>query len=280
MNVHIDSALGSLDAAPAAMTAAERERAVVVLDRIVATPPSAGDSATAAVVPRRRISRRLVLIPAAAAVLAIGSIVIPGLGRDGEAFANWSATPTSVSAHDLDAVTAVCGEHLRRFVDDPTFPLDADAATLALAERRGDYVALLYRWDNPDVSIPCLARNPAGSTDVDDLHMAAGGSDGPALKAPAGGFTEGAISEFGGTAKGSITDGAVGAGVVGVTIHAGDVTVEATVENGRYVAWWPGSAFEDTTPPSGEGGPEVILTYDLTLTDGTTIVDAEPTYPS
>jgi hypothetical protein len=150
-----------------------------------------------------------------------------------------------------------------------------------LAERRGDYVALLYRTDNPDISGACLVRNPKGSTDVDNVQTGVGGSSGPALKAPARGYTQGAISQFGGTQGASITNGAVGDEVTGVTIHAGTFTVTASVQNGRYAAWWPGPAFESGPPkPSGEGGPEPILTYDLTLADGTVTHNAQPTLPS
>jgi hypothetical protein len=81
--------------------------------------------------------------------------------------------------------------------------------------------------------------------------------------------------------KASITDGAVGEGVTGVTIHAGTFTVSASVQNGRYVAWWPGPAFRDgPVEPSGKGGPELMLTYDLALTDGTVLRNVQPTRPS
>ena len=102
---------------------------------------------------------------------------------------------------------------------------------------------------------------------------------GPALTAPPRGFTQGAI---GSSQTSSITDGAVGEEVAAVTIHAGALTVDASVQNGRYAAWWPGPAF-GTGPrkPDGEEGPrQLILSYDLTLTDGTVIHDAQPTLPS
>lgn len=108
--------------------------------------------------------------------------------------------------------------------------------------------------------------------------MGIGGSTGPALKAPATRYTQGAVSQFHGA---SITDGAAGETVTGVTIHAGALTVQATVENGRYAAWWPGPAFQSGPPErSGKGGPRLNLTYDLTLTDGTVIHNAQPTRPS
>jgi hypothetical protein len=123
-----------------------------------------------------------------------------------------------------------------------------------------------------------LVHNPKGSTDVDNVDMGVGGSTGPALKAPATGYTQGAIF---GSPGASITDGAVGAGVTGVTIHAGTLTVNASVRNGRYAAWWPGPAFASgSRDPSREAGPKLMLTYDLTLADGTVIHNAQPTLPS
>lgn len=153
-----------------------------------------------------------------------------------------------------------------------------EKAKLVLAERRGAHVALLYRTENPDISAKCLARNLKGSNRVSNIQTGADGSSGPALKAPPRGFTEGAIGEY---SEFSITDGAVGEGVKGVTIHAGDLKVKASVQNGRYAAWWPGPALESgAVQPSGYGGPESILTYDLILKDGTIIRDAEPMMPS
>ncbi len=88
---------------------------------------------------------------------------------------------------------------------------------------------------------------------------------------------EGTISQFG--VKGgtvSMTSGAVGDDIAAVTLHADGLTVEATVENDRFVAWWPGAAFDPATmgQPSGEGGAEPFITYDLVLKDGTRIDDA------
>lgn len=69
--------------------------------------------------------------------------------------------------------------------------------------------------------------------------------------------------------------------MTGVTIHAGDLNVQASVANGRFAAWWPGPAFASgPVEPSGRGGPRLNLTYDLTLADGTVIQGAQPTRPS
>jgi len=277
MNAHTDIALRSLDAAAADLTPGEQERAQTTLERIVATTPAPHAWQPADPAPAPPSRRRLVLVPTAVLALIVGSVLVQG-GRGGDAaYASWTATPSSVSSDDLEVAASACNDQLRRWAGDGT-GIDPDKARLALAERRGDHVALLYRTDDPDNSTACLLRNPQGSTDVDNLEIGAGGSSGPALAAPARGYTQGMIGEFDGA---SITDGAVGHQVTGVTIHAGSLTVKATVDNGRYTAWWPGPAFSSgPVEPSGEGGPESILTYDLTLTDGTVIHNAQPTRPS
>ena len=84
------------------------------------------------------------------------------------------------------------------------------------------------------------------------------------------------MSEFGGDPTVSMTAGPVGPGVVGVTLHSHGHAVEATLSNGRYAAWWPGPLFGEFHGPSGEGGPEPEITYDLTYSDGTVARDVTP----
>jgi len=211
---------------------------------------------------------------AAALALAGGSVVIQGLRGGAPAYASWSATPTAVASADLDVAAAACRGRLHDFAD----LINPDRAKLVLAERRGDHVALLYGTDTPPASAACFARNQPGSGDVDSLDMGVGSSSGPALKAPANGYTQDTIAQFKGA---SFADGAAGDAVVGVVIHAGSLTVRASVANGRYAAWWPGAGFQSRPrQPSGPQGPTEILCYDLTLTDGTVILDASPSRPS
>ncbi|HEV2088588.1 MAG TPA: hypothetical protein VGR21_09775, partial [Cryptosporangiaceae bacterium] len=195
---------------------------------------------------------------------------------DGAAYASWTPTPDVVTTRELAAVELACRDELHR----PNTSIDADRAALRLSERRGQLVVLLYRTEDPDLSAACVVRNPAGSSNAQLVDLAIGGSSGPALSAPARGFTQGTVSQF---EELSMTDGAVGEQVTGVTIHAGTFTVTASVANGRYVAWWPGPAFEarPDRPGAAEGDASaLILTYDLTLDDGTVIRDADPTRPS
>lgn len=264
-----DSALRSLDIAASTLSADERHRAAATLERIVATEP-----VTPMGRPPRRTRGRLALAALAVVPVVAGGWMLLHRADGDAAYASWTATPTTVGNH-LDAVAAKCRE------GSAGGSIDMDRARIALAERRGDFVALLYRTENPDVSAPCLVRNPPGTDTVELVGFAVTGSSGPALAAPAKGFTQGGISEFGGANTSSVTDGAVGTQVVAVTIHAGTLTVQATVKSGRYAAWWPGRAFKPgPQQPSGRGGPEEDLTYDLTLADGTVIRNATPARPA
>ena len=265
MNTAYDPALRSLDAAVGAPDEAHRRRAEARLERIVATPTAAAPAA----VRRRRTPRRLGLVTALAAAIAIGAFALRDTGDSGVAYASWTAVPSPVATHDLDTVVRACRDQL----DEGDMPV-------TLAERRGNFVAVLFHENNPDLSGSCVAWNPPGSNQVDHVDTAVGGAGGPAWTPPAGRITQGAISQYGGDQPASFTDGAVGHGVVGVTIHAGAQTITATVKNGRYAAWWPGRAFSDgPTEPSGQGGPEPILTYDVRLADSTLKKNVAPALP-
>ncbi len=277
MRMPTDLDLLSLDAADAALDPSQRLRADAMLERIIAAPVT---PEYAPVVARRqpRFSRKLIWVPVVAVAVAVGSIVIPP-GRGGgsaTAYASWTSTPSAVAARDLEAVTQACRDQAAELADHGP-RIDAATIPVAIAERRGDFVAVLLQLDNPDYSVSCVATNRPGSSDVDDLSVAAGGSDGRAPIPPAGRITPGGVSQFGLQPPASFTNGAAGAGVVGVTIHAGPQVITATVKNGRYVAWWPGKAFADgPQEPSGQGGPAVILTYDVTLSDGTIKTNVSP----
>jgi hypothetical protein len=276
-------AMPALTIAVPAMTAEQRRHAAAMLELIVATPPTAdapaGRAAPAgSAAPAGTARRRLILGAAAVSATAAGltaiAVVVPGDVGGGRAYASWTPVPTAATAAEVATVGTACRERLR----DLGGRLDLERAQLVLAERRGEYVALLYRTDAPDMSGSCLAHQPPGTDDVDDVRAAVGGGSGPAIPAPARGFTQGALADY---LDASITNGAAGTEVAGLTVHAGRLTVQASLRNGRYVAWWPGPAFgPNRDQPSGEGGPQLIISYDLTLTDGTVIRDARSAPPS
>jgi hypothetical protein len=271
----VDQLLRSLDVAPERLTPAQQQRAVASLERIVATGPepesqteSESESGRRSPRVRRRV-RPLLVLPTAAVAVAAAALLLPR-GTDTIVYASWTPAPAPLTSQELAVVAPACREQLGGG------SLDLARAQLVLAERRGEFVALLYRTANPDVSGSCLARLPRGGTDVDDVRSGIGGSSGPALTPSPRGFTQGAIAQYAGA---SITDGAVGSDVTGVTIHADGLAVTASVSDGRYVAWWPGRAFGPRRTGAG-AGPELLLSYDLTLADGTVLRDATPERPS
>ncbi|MDI6104693.1 hypothetical protein QLQ12_39490 [Actinoplanes sp. NEAU-A12] len=256
-DTHVDAALRSLDAA-GHMTPEQHDRAAATLETILSTPPAT------VIRPRRRTA---IIVATAAVAAAAGAVtVLPDGPAGGRAYASWTPVPEPLTESEIALIGPECrdriaGEHL-----------DRDRARLVLAERRGEYAMLLYRTENPDMSGSCLAHNIAGDDDVDDVSSGAAGGSGPAQTVAGREFTQGAILDFD---DASVTDGAVGPEVAGVTVRAGGLTVRGSVANGRYVAWWPGPAM--TRDPSGE--PRLIISYDLTLRDGTVVVDAQPTRP-
>ncbi|MEU4693525.1 hypothetical protein [Actinoplanes sp. NPDC023714] len=260
----LDQELRALDAA-LPITAEQRERALTALDRIVAGPPLSIPT------PRRRLAlpRWAGPVAVAAAVAVAGTLIVfPGVLGGGRAYASWTPVPAPLTAAEIAMIGPECVEGF-----DSMPGVSRADARVVLAERRGEYAMLLYRVENPETSVACLAHNVPGSDDVDDVKWGAGGGSGPARTAPPDTYTQGAISDF---VEASVTDGAAGEGVTGVTVHAGDITAEATVADGRYVVWWPGPAFAR----DDDGDPAFLdLTYDLTLDDGRVVTGAQPYLP-
>ncbi|MBU2665102.1 hypothetical protein KOI35_16490 [Actinoplanes bogorensis] len=236
-------------------------RAADTLDRIVATPLEESERSETS---KKKQLRTWMLVPALAAAAAVLLVLAPW-GRSSRAYATWTPVPVPLSADESGLVGPACRKQLSG-----SAYLDLDHARLVLAERRGEYVALLYRTENPDMAGFCLAHNVPGTNDVDEVKSGSAGGSGPAETTPAGRFTEGALASF---PAASITNGAAGVGVTGLTIHTGGLTVEATVRDGRWVAWWPGQAI--AKDEEGEWR-DVPRTYDVLMNDGRVIKNAQP----
>lgn len=255
------------------------------LDARLAERP--GLPAPAPTAPRRSLKRRLIGLAAAAAAVSTAYVLLPGPGQ-GNAYASWTATPQAVADRDRQVAADECrdaqgGPFWARQKGGPD-EFDPQAATVTLAERRGDLVAVLLTDAGPtkDLNGFCVVELPEGAASGSvNGYGQAGSTGGRPSVAPADSFAEGSMHEDGSRDQTiSMVIGPVGENVAAMTLHAGDLTVQATIEDGRYAAWFPGRIFPDEPlPPSGLGGPEPILTYDLTLTDGTVIIDAEPSEP-
>ena len=64
-----------------------------------------------------------------------------GIEGDNAAYASWTDTPTPVTGDNLDVAASACRAQVDSYFEE--WGNHPDKAKLVLAERRGDYVALL-----------------------------------------------------------------------------------------------------------------------------------------
>ena len=284
MTDQLDRMLRAHDPAASPAARAEADDLRARLDARLDELPSAATES----VPRSpaRFGRRAVGLVAAAAAVSTAYLLLP-VGQT-NAYATWTATPQAVAERDAEVAVQECrdamsGPFWSRSAGGPE-EFDPIAATVMLTERRGDVVSVLL-WDEgpmKEFAGSCLVELEPGASSGKVHGTAVGGATGgaPSLP-PVDGFLEGSMSQDGMDDPISMLTGRVGADVVGLTVHADGVTAEASIDNGLYAVWFPGRVFPDEPlPPSGEGGPEPMITYDLTLSDGTVITDAQPALPS
>jgi hypothetical protein len=140
------------------------------------------------------------------AVILLGSNAAP-------AFAGWTRSPTAPVPGQLAAAQDHC---------------TTGSGTPVLTDTRGPYTASIYAdgstcLDGNGIEISSDGGGGTTSVAAGKIQLNGAGesdSDGHAL---------------------TMVDGPVGAGVTGVTITRSDgSSVEATVKNGWYLAWWPG----------------------------------------
>ncbi len=213
-----------------------------------ATPTSPStSSAPPRLSPRRHW--RWALTSAAAAAVAGGLVIIPP-GQDEPAFASWTAVPAAMPAPDVKAAGQACKRDHQQGLEvlresAPLLPTTErlERMRTVLAERRGKYAYTLLADDVWIVE--CLdgvasSMNPVG--DVDDemrerIIPAAGGVvvyTGGTARVPEGHY--------------NWLTGRVGRHVTGVQVNStGEGVVTATVSNGYFVAWWPGTRSVDAT---------------------------------
>ncbi len=168
--------------------------------------------------PRRHRRRRPALGALGAAGLAAtaGTIIALGSGA-APAFAGWQSTPTAPAASQLAQAQADCGQGL---------------GSPVLTDSRGPYTASIYSQST--TSDVCLAGNSVS------MSSSTTSSTVPTLASDGIQFAGGGMRDSAGDAL-TLSDGRVGSDVTGVTIELSDgSSVQATVSNGWYLAWWPG----------------------------------------
>jgi len=193
--------------------------------------------------PRRR---RLGKLPAIGALGAVGTAAAVGalvsLGSSaGPAFAGWQPTPSTPAPGQLAQAEQACGQGL---------------GSPVLTDSRGPYTAAIYA--DSATSDVCLSGNGVSMSSSSTLG---GGGPGVGRSAATASVAAGQIELAGGGTRDSagnaltLVDGRTGAGVTAVTIERSDgSSVHATVADGWYLAWWPGTVAAtkaDVTTASG-----------------------------
>lgn len=265
MNKHttdtMTAALRNLDPAPeTALTEMERQHAADTFVRILATP---GDDLPQAEPERPRRRRTRLLVPVGlvgAAGVAMSALLLSG----GSALASWTPTPELLSPTETSAAAGTCRADLG---------ILASGEPALVAERRGKWTYVLLSDSKGEGS--CLMRNDVVGHDPGP-HEVFGDYDADPGAAPT--VARDRIVEMGSTATSvdegwlredgwlTWTYGYAGSDVTGVTVHTPlGFDVEASVDNGRFAAWWP------SVKPSSKN-PDVMgaWSYTVTLADGRT----------
>ncbi|WP_216590467.1 hypothetical protein [Streptomyces brasiliscabiei] len=254
--------LAPLDAAPPIdPTAAEIDREETLLRTILADTEPPGRSVRPG--SRRPLVRRVTftLAGALAAGLAVvtatgGLSGLPGRGSEGPLssaeLASWTGTPRSLDASGAE------GSAAEKECLDATEQYGSGPADISNADIRGSVASMIVSRGGD--AVYCLAGEGGGTTM----------SISPVVDLPADGIeldTYGARGEDDGLLNYAV--GSVGRDVAKVTVHDRGRTVEATVQDGRWTAWWP------------QGDPLGLLTgtVTLTFTDGTTRTIESPELP-
>ena len=172
--------------------------------------------------------RRWLLLTAAAVMCGIaGGAIIVGSGGDGRnlAFAEWTATPASVSSADRAAIEAACEESMASNPGDG-FPA-APQFDGALIDLRGNIAAASLRQG--DLALECAAQRRADGWMSFATSMSVGDSDGaPSL-----------MRAFNSDAEINLASG-LAPGAASVEVEVPDLPVaSAPVIDGQYVVWLP-----------------------------------------
>ncbi|MGI5139154.1 hypothetical protein [Streptomyces sp. CA-106110] len=240
--------LAALDAAPVReLTEAESNRKEHLLRTVMNSAVSTSQPASP---PRRR---RPLLWVAAGAVTATAVVAVVGQASHGASgsgvlpaaeLASWTGTPSRLPAASPVAIAAEkwCVKALGS-------DYSGTSVSYANLDVRGSITSVVVT-DGKTISYCLTDKVGHGMAEV----------IGPVKKLASNAVE---VDSAGGHGEGSTglnyLVGSVGTDVKAVTLHDGDRTIEATIQNGRFTAWWP------SAEPTGSAGK-----VDITLKNGST----------
>lgn len=224
----ITASLRRLDAAAASdLTDAERDRADALLARIIATDPTEDPVAETARPSRRK--RWLV----ATGLAGAAAVATPAMFLGGTAYGSWTPEPEALTTGAAAEAATTCRAALE---------VPDRVERIVVAERRGEWTYVLLAGAGAQAA--CLLPDDV----LGQERPAQGGyfgsydTDAPAPPSLAPDGIEETTSMEGSTDEGWFTwaEGYVGSDVVGVTVRTSSGReIEASVEGGRFAAWWP-----------------------------------------
>jgi hypothetical protein len=192
----------------------------------------------------------------------------------------WTPVPTAPSATAVAAATAACN-----WVNETSGP-PILTGTPVLTDGRGSYTALIYV--NGHVAHICISngQHTATSLAMTDMPLFFDAVPGPDQLGDPDGFGGGAPG-FPGSANSSggaeDVSGLAGSDVSAVTFDfANGSTVDATVQNGWYFAWWPGDSRPTTvqvTTSTGTLTSPMSVSACLSETTGCVFAGRNPNGP-
>jgi hypothetical protein len=180
--------------------------------------------------------------------------MLPSLTRSDQAYATWTAKPTSVGKTELSGAADACRDSLRGGAGE-SYRSELDAATAAVAERRGAWTLVLLAGGG-GFSAVCITdeSRPLFQSSIGYIGTAREGT-----RPDSGSVTPDALGVgMVNSRELSVAAGAVGSDVAAITYNSVKFgPVQATVSNGHFAFWLPGDELDNAS----KSGTTVQVTY-------------------
>jgi hypothetical protein len=211
-----------------------------------------------------RVTPRLTLGALAGAAATSGAIVsVVVFGGAQAAFAGWSAAPTAATSGQTATADTQCQSRLSS-LSTPSGSIVTGGWTPVVTDVRGPFTVVIFQdgtatancFTGPSFTLVSASTGfgPGSTQEGEMSSSASAGTSGPhtgsvgtslgtsadSIGGGVGHFTTAHLQTSAGDAY-TLAEGQIDSTVTGITLQRSDgSSVEATVENGWFVAWWPG----------------------------------------
>ena len=236
---------------------------------------------TRAITETPRATRRWATVGVATIAIGLGVFVLGSTGgAPPNAFAGWTATPTAPASGETAGAVEHCTAQLAGAAG-PQSSIPAVGWKPVLTDTRGPFTAVILQ--SASASATCF-NGPSLTSIMTSSTQGSGASEHVLGMGSASGAPPSSVSVMGlgGSGSGPISTASLShlttsggqpytflqgqgvAGVTGVAVVLSDGTnVQASVGDGSFVAWWPGSANATSARVASAAG---VITQQLTFT--------------